>query len=175
LLPVFALIVFGVLRIPFAMASARESGDAYLEPLGLSIARIPDVGVAPRYGGSGVKTHVSGPTVISGTRHGRPVEIRIEARESETRVGAEVPRFRVTGDDERLSVTGDAPDAVREVVELMRKDRRWKRVEATGGPDGVVVTRRFRGGQHTQWLWMADLWLAERLAAACGELTPPPA
>lgn len=34
------------------------------------------------------------------------------------------------------------------------------------GEDGVVVSRRFRGSQYTQWLWMADLWLAERLADA---------
>jgi hypothetical protein len=166
LLPVFAMIVYLVARIPFNIAAARESGDAYLEPLGLAIARIPDVGVKPRYGGSGMQTDVSGPTVMAGTRNGAPVEISIAARESEIRVGAETPRFSVKGDDERLTVDGDAPDGVRAMVAGMDRDRRWKRVEVSAGVDGVVVKRRFRGSQHTQWLWMADLWLAERLAAA---------
>ena len=166
LLPVFAMIVYLVARIPFNITAARASGDAYLEPLGLSIARIPDIGVRPRYGGGGMQSDVSGPSVMSGTRHGAPVEISIGARESETRVGAETPRFEVNGDDEQLSVTGDAPDGVRAAVAEMQRDRRWKRVEVSGGAEGVVVKRRFRGSQHTQWLWMADLWLAERLAAA---------
>jgi hypothetical protein len=166
LLPVFVMIVYLVARIPFNMAAARETGDAYLEPLGLAITRIPDVGVRPRYGGSGMQTDVSGPTVMSGTRHGAPVEVSIEARESETRVGAQTPAFEVKGDDERLSVSEDAPDGVRAAIAEMATDARWKRVEVTGGADGVVVKRRFRGSQHTQWLWMADLWLAERLAAA---------
>lgn len=166
LLPVFALIIYGVARIPFTIASARESSAAYLEPLGLEITRMPDVGVKPRYGGRGMQTDVSGPTAMVGTRHGRPVEISIEARESETRVGAQTPAFTVSGDDERLTASDDAPDGVRAAVQEIKRDRRWKRVEVTGGEDGVVVKRRFRGGQHTQWLWMADLWLAERLADA---------
>jgi hypothetical protein len=166
LLPVFALIVYGVLRIPLNMASARASSDAYLEPLGLEITKLPDIGVKPRYGGGGMQSDVSGPTVMAGTRNGVPVEISIDARESETRVGAETPKFAVEGDEERLMATGDAPDGVRAAVVEMGRDRRWKRVGIAGGPDGVVVKRRFRGSQATQWLWMADLWLAERLARA---------
>jgi hypothetical protein len=168
LMPVFLLIVYGVVRIPFNIAAARESGDAYLAPLGLEITQIPDVGVRPRYGGSGMQTDVSGPTVMAGRRHGRPVEIRIEARESETRVRAATSAFTVTGEDERLTVGDQAPDGVRAAVAEIKRDRRWKRVEVSGGKEGVVVSRRFRGSQHTQWLWMADLWLAERLAAVAG-------
>ena len=166
LLPVFGMIIYLVAKIPFNLAGARASSDAYLEPLGLAITKMPDIGVRPRYGGSGMQTDVSGPTVMSGTRHGAPVEVSIEARESETRVGAGTPRFTVKGDDERLSAGADAPDGVRAAVAEMGRDRRWKRVEASGGADGVVVSRKFRGSQHTQWLWMADLWLAERLAGA---------
>ena len=168
-IPIFAFIVYLVAKIPFNIASARGSSDAYLEPLGLAITTLPDIGVRPRYGGSGMQTDVSGPTVMAGTRHGAPVEISIEGRESETRVGAGTPRFRVKGDDERLTAGGDAPDGVRAAVAEIDRDRRWKRVEVTGGSDGVVVKRKFRGSQHTQWLWMADLWLAERLAAAARE------
>lgn len=166
LLPVFGMIVYLVARIPFNLAAARGSSDAYLEPLGLAITKMPEIGVKPRYAGGGMQTDVSGPTVMSGTRNGAPVEVSIEARESETRVGAQTPRFTVKDDDERLTVDGDAPDGVRAAVQEMSRDRRWKRVEVVGGADGVVVKRRFRGSQHTQWLWMADLWLAERLAAA---------
>ena len=168
-IPIFAFIVYLVAKIPFNLAGARASSDAYLEPLGLAITKMPDIGVKPRYGGSGMQTDVSGPTVMAGTRHGAPVEISIEARESETRVGAETPRFSVKGDDERLTAGDGAPDAVRAAVAEIGRDRRWKRVEVTGGADGVVVKRRFRGSQHTQWLWMADLWLAERLATAARE------
>ena len=116
-------------RDPFNLAAARGSSDAYLEPLGLAITRMPDIGVKPRYGGRGMQTDVSGPTVMSGTRNGAPVEVSIEARESETRVGAETPRFSVKGDDERLTVDGDAPDGVRAAVQEMSRDRRWKRVD----------------------------------------------
>jgi hypothetical protein len=55
LMPVFLLIAYGVARIPFNIAAARESGDAYLAPLGLEITQIPDMGVRPRYGGSGCR------------------------------------------------------------------------------------------------------------------------
>lgn len=61
-LPVLALIIYGVARIPFTMATARASSDAHLEPLGLEITRMPNVGVKPRYGGSGMQTDVSGPS-----------------------------------------------------------------------------------------------------------------
>ena len=141
LLPVFGMIVYLVARIPFNLAAARGSSDAYLEPLGLAITKMPEIGVKPRYAGGGMQTDVSGPTVMSGTRNGAPVEVSIEARESETRVGAETPRFTVKDDDERLTVDGDAPDGVRAAVQEMstgpalearrgRRRRRRRRREA---------------------------------------------
>jgi hypothetical protein len=78
LAPVFLLIAYGVLRIPFTLAAAQGAGDAYLEPLGLRITEMPRVGVRPRLAGGGMQTDTSGPTVMSGERHGRKVEVRLD-------------------------------------------------------------------------------------------------
>jgi hypothetical protein len=168
LIPVFLLIAYGVLRIPFTLAAAQASSDAYLEPLGLALTQMPHVGVKPRYGfgGSGMQTDVSGPSVISGERHGRTVEIRLGATESQTTVGGSAPGFKVEGDDGRLAASDRTPAELRKIVDEIGSDPRWKKVEATGTADGVVVSRRLRSSQATQQLWMADLWLAERLADA---------
>jgi hypothetical protein len=168
LIPVFVLIAYGVLRIPFTMAAAAEASDAYLEPLGLSLTQMPNVGVKPRYGfgGSGMQTDVSGPSVMSGERHGRSVEIRLEASESQVTVGGSAPSFKVEGEGGRLTATSRTPAPVRHAVEAIGEDRRWKKVEAAGTADGVVVNRRLRSTQAAEQLWMADLWLAERLADA---------
>jgi hypothetical protein len=165
-LPIFALIVYGVLRIPFTMASAQGAGNAYLEPLGLSITEMPKVGVRPRYGGSGMQTDVRGPTVIEGTRHGRKVRVELEAGGYRTALSGSTSTFSVNSEDGRLVAGGRAPKAVREAVEPLSADKRWKSVEVSGGSDGVVVERKVRGTASSQQLWMDDLWLAERLAGA---------
>jgi hypothetical protein len=46
LVPVFVLIAYGVLRVPFTLAAAQGAGDAYLEPLGLRITEMPRIGGA---------------------------------------------------------------------------------------------------------------------------------
>jgi hypothetical protein len=170
LIPVFVLIAYGVVRIPFTLAAAQASSDAYLGPLGLAVTQMPHVGVTPRYGygGSGMQTDVSGPTIMSGERHGRRVEIRLDAKHSQTTVGGSAPAFKIEGDDGRLKASGRTPAALRGLVEAIGSDPRWKRVEATGTADGVVVSRRLRASQATEQRWMADLWLAERLADAAG-------
>ena len=168
LAPVFVLIAYGVLRIPFNLAAAQGAGDAYLEPMGLSISEMPRVGVRPRYVGSGMQTDVSGPTVMSGERHGRTVEVRLEARESQTLVSGSPPAFTIEGEDERLVAGKSAPAAVRKSVESLGPDRRWKDVKVTGTADGIAVDRRLRTSQQAEQLWMTDLWLAERLADATG-------
>jgi hypothetical protein len=76
------------------------------------------------------------------------------------------PAFKVEGENGRLVASDRAPAAVRKAIEAIGPDRRWKKVEATATADGVVVNRRLRSSQATQQLWMADLWLAERLADA---------
>jgi hypothetical protein len=166
-LPIFALIVYGVLRIPFTMASAASAGNEYLKPLGLSITQMPKVGARPRYGGSGMQTDIRGPTVMEGKRYGRQVRIELEAGEYRTALSGATPSFKVRSEDGRLTAGERAPKAVREAIEPLSADRRWKSVEAGGGPEGVVVERRIRGRASEQ-LWMDDLWLAERLGDAAG-------
>jgi len=168
LVPVFVLIAFGVLRIPFNLAAAQGAGDAYLEPLGLQISEMPRVGVRPRYGGSGMQTDVSGATVMSGKRHGRGVEVRIDARDSQVLVAGSSPAFSIEGEDGRLVAGRRAPAALRKAVESLGPDRRWKNVKVTGTADGIAVDRRLRTSQQAEQLWMTDLWLAERLAEAAG-------
>ena len=170
LIPVFVLIAYGVLRIPFTLAAAQASSDAYLEPLGLAVTQMPQVGVRPRYGygGSGMQTDVSGPTIIAGERHGRRVEIRLDAMQSQTTVGGSAPAFKIEGDDGRLAASERTPAALRKLVEQIGPDQRWTEIELSGTADGIVASRRLRSGQAGEQLWMADLWLAERLADALG-------
>ncbi len=165
-LPIFALIVFAVLRIPFTIRQSVSASDAYLEPLGLRVTETPKVGVRPRYGGSGMQSAAYGPTVMSGTRHGRKVRIELEGSEYETTVSGRTPSFSVAGADGRLATKGDAPAAVKESLEPLSADPRWREVEVEGGADGIAVRRRLRGSASTEALWMDDLWLAERLADA---------
>jgi hypothetical protein len=165
--PIFVLIIYGVLRIPFTMADAASAGNEYLKPLGLAITQMPKVGARPRYGGSGLQTDVRGPTVMEGTRHGRRVRIELEGGEYHTALSGASSSFRVKGEGGRLSAGERTPKSVRKALEPLSADRRWKSVEARGGADGIVVERRIRGKASEQ-LWMDDLWLAERLAEAAG-------
>ncbi len=166
-IPIFVLIIIGVLRIPFTMASAASAGNEYLRPLGLAITQMPKVGARSRYGGSGLQTDIRGPTVMEGERHGRKVRIELEGGEYRTALSGATSSFKVKGEDGRLTAGERAPKAIREAIEPLSADRRWKSVEASGGADGVVVERRVRGRASEQ-LWMDDLWLAERLADAAG-------
>ena len=55
-----------------------------------------------------------------------------------------------------------APDAVLTALKAVPSSVRWKRVEVSAGPEGIVVTRK-KGEQRD---WLCDLWLAERLAGS---------
>ena len=165
-LPILAMIVFLVLRIPFVMARGVAASNAELEPLGLALTETPTVGVRPRWGGSGVQTDVRGPSVITGRRHGNAVRIEMDSKSFRTRVGNRSPAFKVASKDGKLSATGDAPAAVREVLAALGAASRWRGVKAEGGADGILVTRRSSATASTEQRWMDDLWLAERLAEA---------
>jgi hypothetical protein len=114
-----------------------------------------------------MQTDVSGPTVISGERRGRRVEVRLEARHSQTLVDASTPSFEIeAASDGRLEAGKRAPAAVRKALEALGTDERWQNVEVSAGADGIAVDRRVRTSQQAEQLWMIDLWLAERLADA---------
>lgn len=138
-----------------------------MAPLGLEVTERPSVNiemrdpVTPRMG-----PKIRGALVLSGQRHGRPVTVRLGGEEqtgaSEIGVGGGCPEFEAKSRDGRVRAADGAPAAIVEALAAVPNSTRWKRLKATGGPEGVVVARK--GGAQGDWL--CDLWLAERLAAA---------
>jgi len=168
-LPIFAFIVFLVVRIPFTMRRGVEATNTELEPLGLALTETPKVGVRPRWGGSGLQTDVRGPSVITGRRHDRAVRIEMDSKRFETRVAERAPAFEVASKDGRLSPDGAAPDGVRSALAAIEPGSRWRGVKAEASEEGILVTRRGSVTAATEQRWMDDLWLAERLADAAGK------
>lgn len=164
------LAVIGSIRV-LAPGGELDSGyervGAAMAPLGLTVTERPQVGiemrepVTPRMG-----PRVRGALVLSGERHGRRVSARLGEGErggaSEVTVAASSPDFEARSRDGRVRPGDDAPDSVAAALREVPASTRWKRVRVEGGPAGIVVVRK--GGAQGDWL--ADLWLAERLAAA---------
>jgi hypothetical protein len=167
--PIFAMIAFLVLRIPFTIGRSIEASNMQLEPLGLALTETPRIGVRPRWAGSGLQTDVRGPSVITGRRYGRPVRIEMDAKRFETRVATRSPTFSVRSRDRRLEPAGDAPAGVREVLSVLGPAARWRGVTVEAGEEGIVVSRRGGATAASEQRWMAALWLAERLADAITE------
>lgn len=133
-----------------------------MAPLGLAVAERPNVSiemrdpVTPRMG-----PRVHGDLVLSGERHGRPVSVRLGGGTSEVTVGAAVEEFEAKSRDGKVRPAKGTPEQIAEALRSVPSSTRWKRVRATGGSDGVLVSRRGDG----QADWLLDLWLAERLAS----------
>ncbi|MCW2988762.1 MAG: hypothetical protein JWM24_1700 [Solirubrobacterales bacterium] len=79
-------------------------------------------------------------------------------RQVDRRRGARVQRSRPRW----VRAQDGAPAAIEKVLAAVPNSTRWKRLEAGGGPEGIVLTRK--NGEQSDWL--CDLWLAERLASA---------
>jgi hypothetical protein len=146
---------------PFLLGRALKGGEAaYLAPLGLSIAESPagppDPSGMP--GRDQVVTH-AGATVLNGCRRGRLVRIETMGRHSITWVQAETPPFEIHSQAGKLVADKDAPEAVAAALKGLRKAKRWRGIQGTGGPGGVGIERESRG----QNMWLYDLWLIERL------------
>ncbi|MDQ3935172.1 MAG: hypothetical protein M3340_11155 [Actinomycetota bacterium] len=155
-----------VFRALSPTARAVAAGDAYLRPLGLHTTDLP-TRVNP--GGPEGHSYQEGATVVEGERHGRSVEIRIDAGRYRTHLSGPVEEFHVRSEDGRLMASERSSEAIRAAVESLSPDDRWKGVEATGGPDGVSVVHRVKGSKAgSQGLWFDDLWLAEALAEIAG-------
>jgi hypothetical protein len=86
--------------------------------------------------------------------------VRLGGGRSEVTVGAGSPEFHAKARDGKVRPDRGAPAEIAAALKSAPASTRWKKVEVTGGPDGIVVTRK-GGGQSD---WMCDLWLAERLA-----------
>jgi hypothetical protein len=164
------LAVYGSVR---ALAPGGQLDSGYeqvgraMAPLGLAVTERPKVSVemrepvTPRVG-----PRISGALVLSGERHGRAVTARLgegeRGRASEVTVRAAVPEFEARSRDGRVRAAKGAPEAIAAALAAVPNSIRWKKVRVEGGPEGIVVTRK-AGGQGD---WLADLWLAEHLAAA---------
>jgi hypothetical protein len=150
ILGVFAIMLLFVIT-PFLVGRAKEEGEAaYLAPLGLSTTASP-LASPPRM--------LEGAAVIEGTRHGRRVRIEGRGKQSATWVQAESPPFQIHSLDGKLVAEEGAPRAVTAALRGLRKAKRWRGIEVTGGPEGIAVRRESPGEN----MWLYDLWLLERL------------
>jgi len=168
-IPIAGYAVYRALKVVGAggdLDKGYESLGVSVAPLGLAVDERPTVGVAQRMAPTpGLKTDVRGELRLSGTRHGRPVTIVMADGASEVRIGVEVPQFEARSSDGKVRAKkGDAPAEIDSALKLVPASVDWKNVRAKGGSGGIEVRRRPAAGRH----WLADLWLAERIADAAG-------
>jgi hypothetical protein len=154
---------FSLLRGGGDVDQAYERAGTAVEPLGLKMTARPDVGIEPRptppYS---FKTRISGPLVMEGNRHGRPVSVVNDGGASEVTVGSRSPEFETKARDGRIRLGKDGPAAVRDALERVPSSTRWSGVTVSGDADGIVVKRKRDGGGD----FLCDLWLAELIAGA---------
>jgi hypothetical protein len=128
-----------------AVDSAYVLMDRAMKPLGLSVTERPEVHMVNRGPMQpGYSARLFGPTVMTGERHGRRVEVHQEEGRSELSLQGSVPEF-------------EGPPT--KVLPGLAASERWKNVKAHGGSSGILIQRKGDPGA-----WLCDLWLAERLA-----------
>jgi hypothetical protein len=154
-----------LLWVRYMMSQAGESAGSWLDPLGMRMTAMPSVSIGSDYApGSGMRSNVSGASVMEGERHGHKVKIALGS-EHRTEVKAPVPEFEIAQKGGRLEAGHGAPPGVTRVLEPLGASDRWKKLRAVkGGPDGIVARRKVDAGNG--WMW--DLWLCERLAEELG-------
>ena len=140
-------------------SSMVQSSQDYLAPLGLEIVGLPDIHLGSRPGG-GAGVRVKGATRMAGTRHGRRVEVQVSAGRSVTALEAPGSPFEIRSEGGKLDAGPDAPPAVADALEGLRKAKRWGGIEVQGGDGAIVVIRKSDASRG----WLYDLWLAERIA-----------
>jgi hypothetical protein len=149
------------------IGQSYERTDRAMKPLGMQVTERPEGGFEMRMPTTpGFDYRLRGWTVLSGERHGRQVAVRLGGHEdagtSEVYVGRAAPEFNARSRDGRVRAKDGAPAAIEAALAAVPNSTRWKRLEVSGGGEGIVVTRK-KGEQRD---WLCDLWLAERLAAA---------
>lgn len=136
--------------------------DRIMEPLGLRTVERPQWMPIP-YADGTLHATVVGPTVLGGERHGREVEVSINASRSDVAVAYDGPAFTASGaKGGRLECADDAPPAVRGALGTLQPAPVWTGAKIEAGEGRIQITRK-RGGPDK---WQHDLWLAERLAGA---------
>jgi hypothetical protein len=149
------------------LSQGYERTDRAMKPLGLQVTERPEGGFEMRMPTTpGFDYRLRGWTVLSGERHGRPVMLRLGGDEdvgvSEVIVGGGGPEFAARSRDGRIRAKEEVAATIAAALDSVPNSTRWKRLEISGGPEGIIVTRK-RGEPRD---WLCDLWLAERLAAA---------
>jgi hypothetical protein len=149
-----------------AIAQGYELTDRAMKPLGLQVTERPEGGFEMRMPTTpGFDYRLRGWTVLSGERHGRQVAVRLGGHEdagtSEIYIGGAGPEFGARSRDGRVRGQDEVPAAIAAALAAVPNSTRWRRLEVSGGGEGIVVTRK-KGEQRD---WLCDLWLAERLAA----------
>lgn len=139
---------------------ARLRRESYFGELGLATTKHAE----QRYSSTSHVDEMVGPTIVAGERHGRAVELRIDAKRYRTRVAGGVPEFHVRSEGGRLLASERSPAPVHEALATLSADDRWDGVEVKGGGEGVTVYRHFGRLGSTQSGYLDDLWLAEGLA-----------
>ena len=142
----------------------HERGEADFVRLGLATVRHAE----ERYNSTSRVPDMVGPTVVAGERHGRKVELRIDADRYRTKVDAAVPELHVRSERGELRASEKSPRPVHDALAGLTRDGRWEGLEVKGGPDGITVFHALdnrRGGTQG---YLDDLWLAERLAELFG-------
>ncbi len=149
------------------ISQSYERTDRAMKPLGLQVSERPQGGFEMRMPTTpGFDYRLRGWTVLSGERNGRQVAARLGGHEdagtSEIYVGGAVPEFSARSRDGRVRAQEGAPAAAEATLASVPNSTRWKRLEVSGGSEGILVARK-KGEQRD---WLCDLWLAEHLAAA---------
>ena len=136
-----------------------------MAPLGLEVTERPQVSIEMREATTGrVGPKLHGALMLAGERGGRRVSVRVGSTEtgsrSEVSVAAAAPEFKAKSRDGKVRPAEGTPESIVAALRAVPNSTRWKKVTVEGVPEGIVVVRK--GGGQADWL--ADLWLAERLA-----------
>jgi len=163
---IFVLLLAGTVRGMMGIAGAVSA--PWLRPLGLTMTEMPrsqtgiDAMGRPRH-------TVVGSTVMTGTRHGRPVRIDLDGRNYETRVNGKFARLDISSTDGKLAASDDSPDAIRQLADSLTPDERWKEISVRSRGDGITVRRKKVNLDDAMLApWLDDLWLAEEVARRAG-------
>jgi len=164
-MPIVPLILapLGFAWVRWTMAGAAESGNSLLEPMGLAMTAMPQVGVRRGFGpGQDLQTDIRGATEVEGERHGRQVHVTLGGKHA-TEVSGAYPEFEIGHRGQSLQVKDGAPAAIEQLIGSLGPSPHWKSFKSLkAGADGMVATR----GVDAEGGWLWDLWLCELLADA---------
>ena len=150
-LPILVVLAVGLTRVAPRMREAAKAGNEGLAPLGLEIVAMPTITNNTYDGGSSL----AGPTIVTGERYGREVEIVMEANRYRTVVRGSYPEFTLRGTSTGLTTAERTPRPVTDVLRTVDRDRwdgsRWTAVPAASGCDGgcAAATAPRRCGSAT--------------------------